>query len=1242
LLSSNYIQADFSFFFDTSGKRKCYLAPERFYDSLNTPAPPSALTPAMDVFSAGCVIAELFADGDALFDYSRLLAYRRGDYDPGDFLKTKCGLQIAEIIAHMIQTDPQARASAGEYALMLASRTLDPAIIATFHPFLASLLQTPDASHRARCVVSEYEGLKSLLTGASDLGVDHPLISNAPHPQTQDKTDQVSCFEASIDTPKPALDDVFAETPVSNLYDEAMQMIADVKAVLSTIDKEPLPVHAASLKNDSRPSMQPTETQVPQDYPPPDTKDTSKSSVSNNDNRLQGLGLLLGVLCATMRGARHESGRVKFVHFIADCAVNCGDDELRLQTAIPRLMSAATDSSFAAVRCAALASIPKVLGCVCRFPPGEIRSFADYLLPLLSLLPTDADVAVQTEYAATLGRLASIAHRVMDCDGETCDNVLVTAEERAALRAAIERSVHDILVGVHPDPKLALLPHVSQLAVVLGRRDTADGLLPALLTLFNAREWQVRAALYEHGLQGVCPTLGPASISFLLPFLDRMLSDPEPAAIAASLRLLTTLTDVGILGRRYILTAMKKVVGDCGLLSQPSNPKSQDPKQCTAVRTAALCFVGSASQALGPITTRALLLPILTPVLPSLDQLVRQGQGHEAALTMMDGASLARCLDPLAPSPAGSTGPFASPPPFATCGPARDHISRTDIPLVSYSVSIDPATFLKGASLLDSALTLVNSSKPSSDKMALMLAGAQRTLVNVMSEQQSQQSDTLQNERASGGPMSDHSSAMRERENAGASEGKGTSAEETRCFRPRGVLVAHLAQHRGKVNRILPLTKKGRLFLTASEDGCIKIWDVGRLERDISFRARASYQGHGHAGVHAAVVVGRDGNHTVASADSCGRVLFWSVNRLGGGPDSTVNEHYDQYQFDKRLNITDLGRWSADCIVVSVAGPGGGVVALDSRNPGNTSTSYDVASSNSKRSWQLPCDPADGAVICLSLGDPEPSISHWVVTATSRGVVALWDVRFLLPVVTWSIPTRARIEALAVKQGSTLTSAPTVYTAAGRNEISAWDVNRRSCVGVYRYNSNSSLTTATEQNPSTKSPEALSVATGSSLLARSMDPLAKGRLLGANELRSLPPRSPGVRALLLDDGPDSRLFAGGSDCAVRCWDLLNPTDHSYCVVAPPPAEPFTGPPMFEYCCKLMNEVPVVEEGCQLNRTPSSQLSSQRQQQREAQTWWERASGLCHKQTITAMARVEGHSEALLATASMDGVVKVWR
>jgi serine/threonine protein kinase len=67
------VQADFSFFFDTGGRRRCYLAPERFYEASSAAAAqgPTALTPAMDVFSLGCVLAELFTDGAALFDLSQ-------------------------------------------------------------------------------------------------------------------------------------------------------------------------------------------------------------------------------------------------------------------------------------------------------------------------------------------------------------------------------------------------------------------------------------------------------------------------------------------------------------------------------------------------------------------------------------------------------------------------------------------------------------------------------------------------------------------------------------------------------------------------------------------------------------------------------------------------------------------------------------------------------------------------------------------------------------------------------------------------------------------------------------------------------------------------------------------------------------------------------------------------------------------------------------------------------------------
>lgn len=87
--------AEFSYFFDTSGRRTCYVAPERFYTAATNPAISAKkskiamddegkrdgkVTEAMDCFSVGCVIAELFLEGAPLFTLSQLFKYREGEY----------------------------------------------------------------------------------------------------------------------------------------------------------------------------------------------------------------------------------------------------------------------------------------------------------------------------------------------------------------------------------------------------------------------------------------------------------------------------------------------------------------------------------------------------------------------------------------------------------------------------------------------------------------------------------------------------------------------------------------------------------------------------------------------------------------------------------------------------------------------------------------------------------------------------------------------------------------------------------------------------------------------------------------------------------------------------------------------------------------------------------------------------------------------------------------------------------
>ena len=196
--------ADYSFFFETT-RRRCYLAPERFYtagerektlqaawaqsqqlhpthalsssasnSNLNastsaggggsggySSAGPAAYTPAasnfdpltvteaMDVFSAGCCIAEIFLEGEALFDLPQLLSYREGVYDPVPYLQSKVAdADIRDLIVHMIQLNPAQRFSAKAYLREWTPRSF-PSSFPYLHRLFTRLLQpdqlsTPD------------------------------------------------------------------------------------------------------------------------------------------------------------------------------------------------------------------------------------------------------------------------------------------------------------------------------------------------------------------------------------------------------------------------------------------------------------------------------------------------------------------------------------------------------------------------------------------------------------------------------------------------------------------------------------------------------------------------------------------------------------------------------------------------------------------------------------------------------------------------------------------------------------------------------------------------------------------------------------------------------------------------------------------------------------------------------------------------------------------------------------------
>lgn len=112
----------FSFYFDTSDRRVCNLAPERFYNAHNEPQivqnfddngnfnGTNHITDEMDLFSLGCSIGELYLDGEPLFTLSGLFKYMKNEYYPD--LSGVGDESIKQMISNLILFTPSDRLSA--------------------------------------------------------------------------------------------------------------------------------------------------------------------------------------------------------------------------------------------------------------------------------------------------------------------------------------------------------------------------------------------------------------------------------------------------------------------------------------------------------------------------------------------------------------------------------------------------------------------------------------------------------------------------------------------------------------------------------------------------------------------------------------------------------------------------------------------------------------------------------------------------------------------------------------------------------------------------------------------------------------------------------------------------------------------------------------------------------------------------------------------------------------------------
>lgn len=130
---------------EMDNNQRCYFAPERFKfkDDFNERGRDySMLEREMDIFSAGCVIAEIMMDGSPLFDLPKLQRYRKGNYDPQADLLRISNKEITEVILKMIDADPSKRPGINECLQQLNDSFFPRAYSRVFFQLSSSFLRS--------------------------------------------------------------------------------------------------------------------------------------------------------------------------------------------------------------------------------------------------------------------------------------------------------------------------------------------------------------------------------------------------------------------------------------------------------------------------------------------------------------------------------------------------------------------------------------------------------------------------------------------------------------------------------------------------------------------------------------------------------------------------------------------------------------------------------------------------------------------------------------------------------------------------------------------------------------------------------------------------------------------------------------------------------------------------------------------------------------------------------------------
>lgn len=442
-------------------------------------------------------------------------------------------------------------------------------------------------------------------------------------------------------------------------------------------------------------------------------------------------------------------------------------------------------------------------------------------------------------------------------------------------------------------------------------------------------------------------------------------------------------------------------------------------------------------------------------------------------------------------------------------------------------------------------------------------------------------------------------------------------------------------------------------FVTGSYDGTCRVWEMDQLESSPGILdSSITYTGHSdgliqnQARINDLAMI--EGSHSVVSGASNGSVHVWRVDCV------TQTKPNSLPRSDLRGSAT-RSRVVGSSEVRKIDPSEGEILAVSHFNSPSASVVTFASQKGSVHSWDLRSSvepfvlkhgPDIGYLTSMALGTDR----NWILTGTSRGFLALWDLRFNQTVKLWHHSRAAPITRLATSfvpppqmWGSrNLDSScvkPYVFASCGPNECGMFDVSTGDCSQCFRTIGYGSRQAAAHAYFAEDLPmlEEVPISAASSRRSALMTNGFLKSHIGGSKSSPSPLNSINAMCGSIGVGDNSYLLTGGGDARIRFWDFAVP---SKCFVvsghsANQPRPSFERVDLNGGRCRLMTCRQMPSASRAMGGAASSSLST-----------------MTKNKLGRALAKPENHhTEAIqdlkivnkaVISASRDCTVKVWR